>query len=269
MTTTTTTTTDWDAAPSLMDGALSLSLTAEDCNLTYWIENVAQGTWAGLVNGHRPGAEIPHHIRQDGPLRQALIEEFGFRSVGEEIAARVLGMMAAHAPDIAGMEFYITQSLDEARHGRAFRSHILELGLSEAKCDDIVQSSVGDYIERILRPLERWAFKLVRDERDYIAGVVIITILAEGVLSPAAEISERKWRPIDQAAADIERTANIDEIRHLVVGESIIRKHLEATPSERSRLIDLVVEGRQLWAGLPTHELILHQPFLKKKLPLQ
>jgi hypothetical protein len=32
----------------------------------------------------------------------------------------------------------------------------------------------------------------VRDQRDFIAGVVILTILVEGVLAPSAELSRRE-----------------------------------------------------------------------------
>src|SRR5690349_5943847 len=70
---------DLDRAPSLLDGARSLELTPQTCNLEYWLGAVAQGTLRGLVHrGHRPEAEVPEWMREPGPLRQALIEEFAF-----------------------------------------------------------------------------------------------------------------------------------------------------------------------------------------------
>ncbi|MGW7594698.1 hypothetical protein ACWGK9_37080, partial [Streptomyces rubiginosohelvolus] len=35
---------DWDLAPNLLDGAQELTLTAEQCDLGYWLSAVAQGT---------------------------------------------------------------------------------------------------------------------------------------------------------------------------------------------------------------------------------
>src|SRR5438046_700335 len=155
---------DWDSAPGLLDGAMSLVLTAEQCNLAYWLGAVAQGTLRNRV-------------------------EYG------------------HAPD----------------------------------------------------PVEQFALKTVRDEGDFIGGVAIFTIVIEGVLAPAAELSERKWDLLDPAASEIARGASIDEIRHLTVGSSIIREHLIRHPEYRPRLMDILRAGRKLWDEVPDKPYVLRR----------
>ena len=59
----------------------------------------------------------------------------------------------------------------------------------------------------------------------------MLTVLVEGVLAPAAELSERKWRLLDPAAAEIERAAGIDEIRHLTVGSAVVKHYLDSRPA--------------------------------------
>src|SRR5439155_3741293 len=101
---------DWDSAPGLLDGAMSLVLTAEQCNLAYWLAAVAQGTLRNRVEyGHAPEAATPAYMREPGPLRDALVMELGYRSVAEEKATRILAHYVAGAPGIPEMEFYSTQ----------------------------------------------------------------------------------------------------------------------------------------------------------------
>lgn len=246
---------DWHAAPGLLDGAMSLELTPEQCNLEYWLSAVAQGTLAGLVRGHTPEAAIPDHMCADGPLRTAIITELGFRSVAEDKATRAISDLVALAPDTATMEFYATQLIDEARHARVFRGHLAELGVPESDLASTIEAMSGKDIQEILVPLEEFC-QPTRDERDFIGGVILLTILVEGVLAPAAELSERKWRVLDPAAAEIERGAGIDEIRHLTVGSTIVRRHVRDNPADADRLRDLVARGQQVWQTIPILELL-------------
>jgi hypothetical protein len=248
---------DWNNAPSLIEGATTLNLTAHECNLDYWLKAAPQGTLAGLVNGHSPGAKVPEYmLMPDSPLRKAIMNEFAFRSIAEEKATRAISYMVASAPDVDTMEFFGTQLIDEARHSRVFRAHLLELGVPEEDLFPTIEELSGEDARRILAPLEEFALPLVRDQQDFIAGVVILTILVEGVLAPAAELSHRKWLVLDPAAAEIERGANIDEIRHLSVGSAVVREHLARRPEDRGRIREIISRGRELWARLPTSEVI-------------
>ena len=252
--------TDLDRAPGLLDGASSLELTPQACNLEYWLGAVAQGTLRGLVHrGHRAEAATPAWMREPGPLRQALIEEFAFRSIAEEKATRALSYLVLHAPDIDTMEFFATQLIDEARHSSVFRGHLLELGVAQDELSATIEQVAGEDREKILVPLEHFGLPLGRDAGDFIGGVCVLTVLVEGVLAPAAELSELKWRLLDPAAAEIERAAGIDEIRHLAVGSAIIQQYLQANPYELPRLKDLIERGRAMWAGLPVLDMILRR----------
>jgi hypothetical protein len=250
---------DIDRAPRLLDGAMSLDLTPQTCDLEYWLGAVAQGTLRGLVNGgHRAEVATPAWMCEPGPLRQALIEEFAFRSIAEEKATRALSYLVLHAPDIDTMEFFATQLIDEARHSSVFRGHLLELGVAQDELHATIEQVAGEDREKILVPLENFGLPLGRDG-DFIGGVCVLTVLVEGVLAPAAELSELKWRLLDPAAAEIERAAGIDEIRHLTVGSAVIKQYLQANPGELLRLKDLIERGRALWGGLPVLDMILRR----------
>ncbi len=253
---------DLERAPGLLDGAMQLELTPQTCGIDYWLRAVAQGTLQGLVGGHRPGTPVPSFMREPGPLRSALVEEFAFRSIAEEKATRALSYLVLHAPDVVGMEFFATQLLDEARHSAAFRGHLLELGVPEDELFSTIEAVAGADRDRVLVPLEEFGLPLGQRDGDFIGGVIVLTVLVEGVLAPAAELSERKWRLLDPAAAEIERAAGIDEIRHLTVGSSVVKQHLAAHPEDLPRLQALIDRGRALWAGLPVLDVLLRRETL-------
>lgn len=248
---------DWLEAPSLLEGANRLQLTPQECHLDYWFSAVAQGTLAGMVNGHSPSAHVPHYMFDSGGLRDAIMSEFAFRAIAEEKATRAIAYISSNAPDIDTMEFYATQMIDEARHARVFRGHLLELGVPADELASTIERIAAADARAILEPLEAFALPMLRDQRDFIAGAVILTIIVEGVLAPSAELSERKWRILNPAGAEIERCAGIDEIRHLTVGASVVRQYLAAHPNERTRVLDIIIQGRQLWTTLPTMDVVL------------
>jgi hypothetical protein len=254
---------DFDSAPGLLDGAKTLNLTAQDCDLAYWFTEVAQGTLRGRgASGHAESAAVPELMKQPGPLRESLVLELGFRALSEELATRLLAHYVSNAPGIPELEFYATQLIDEARHARVFRNHLVELGHpADTLLADIDEMSAG-YRKLVLEPVEAYALEVVRDQRDFYGGVAIFTIVIEGVLAPAAELSERKWNPLDPAAGEISRGAAIDEIRHLTVGSSILRDHLIAHPEYRPRLLEILEAGRQLWNEVPDREFVIHREVL-------
>jgi hypothetical protein len=249
---------DWTRAPNLLDGAQELTMSAEQCDLAYWLFAVAQGTLRGRARrGH--AAVTPAYMSADGPLREALVLELGNRSIAEARAVRVLSHYVAAAPGIRELEFFTTQLVDEARHSMIFREHLPELGVPRGGLLDFIDHQGADYTERVLNPIADLATTVVRDEGDFIGAVAIFTIVIEGVLAPAAELSERKWTLLDPAAAEIARGASIDEIRHLAVGSDIVREHLIRHPAYRPRLIELIRRGRTLWDELPVEEFVMHR----------
>lgn len=252
--------TGWDTAPGLLDGAMNLTLTARQCDLAYWFSAVAQGTLRGRAErGYAAGVPTPHHMVEPGPLRDALLLELGYRSVAEEKATRILAHYVANAPGIPEMDFYTTQLVDEARHSLVFRRHLVDLGVPADRLLATIADMSADYTREVLDPVEEFAVRVVRDEGDFIGGVAIFTIVIEGVLAPAAELSERKWDRLDPAASEIARGAAIDEIRHLTVGSSIIREHLIAHPEYRPRLLEILAEGERLWDAVPDRKYVMHR----------
>ena len=132
-----------------------------------------------------------------GHYARRLAKDFAFRSLAEEKATRAIAQLVALAPTTDVMEFYATQLLDEARHAMVFRSHLIELGVAdEYTLPEVVESLAGDDRDSILNPLEEFGLALAADPPDFIGGVVVVTVLVEGVLAPSAELSERKWRPL-------------------------------------------------------------------------
>ncbi|MGW7673979.1 VlmB-like protein [Streptomyces sp. NPDC054775] len=255
--------TDWDQAPGLLDGAMNLDLSAQHCDLAYWFSSVAQGTLRDRARtGHTTAEITPEHMRTDGPLRDAQILELGCRSVAEEQGTRVLAHYVAHATGTAEMDFFATQLMDEARHSMVFRNHLVEMGVPADDLHSTIAGLSADYKRDVLDPILNFALHAVRDEGDFIGGVAVFTIIIEGVLAPAAELSERKWSLIDPAASAIARGAAIDEIRHLTVGSSIVREHLLAQPGYRTRLMDIIKRGRKLWDEIPDKKYILEREHL-------
>lgn len=245
---------DWDRAPTLLAGATSIELSPDDCDMEFWVKAVAQGSWLGLEYGRRSGSGVPGYLREPGPLRDNLIEECAFRALTEDAATKACALVTASATDVAGMEFYATQTIDEARHSQTFRCHLLDLGVPEGDLVATMEGVAGTDRDSIVGPMREWAMSVFKDK--FVNGVAIVTIVLEGVLAPTTELSERKWRPLSPAMADISRGACVDEIRHLVVGSWFVRQHLTTHPEDKAEVLSLVLEGRRLWNELPTVDLI-------------
>jgi hypothetical protein len=261
---------DWDSAPGLLDGAMNLTLTTERCDLAYWLGAVAQGTLRGRARtGHAPEAVTPDHMKKPGPLRDALLIELGYRSVAEEKATRLLTHYVMNAPGVPEMEFFATQLIDEARHSMVFRNHLVEMGVPADELMSTIAELSADYTRDVLEPVVDFTLRTVRDEGDFIGGVAIFTIVIEGVLAPAAELSERKWDRLDPAASEIARGATIDEIRHLTVGSSIIREYLIEHPEYRPRLMEILRAGRRLWDSVPDRKYVIQREELFQEGMLQ
>lgn len=251
---------DWDEAPGLLDGAMNLTLTAEQCDLRYWFGAVAQGTLRGRAHtGHAAGVVTPEYMKRPGPLREALMLELGYRALAEEYATRLLAHYVDRAPSVPEMEFFATQLMDEARHSMVFRGHLVEMGMPEEGLMPAIREMAADYTRDVLDPVVAFTLDVVRDQGDFYGGVAIFTIVIEGVLAPAAELSERKWGVLDPAASEVARGATIDEIRHLTVGSSILKAHMERCPEYRPRLLEIMHAGRKLWDEVPDRQYVIHR----------
>ncbi|WP_117208717.1 VlmB-like protein [Allorhizocola rhizosphaerae] len=250
---------DWDAAPSLLDGAANVELTVERCDLAYWFTEVAQGTLRGRPLGHSGTVQTPEYMRTPGPLREALTLELIYRSLDEEAATRVLADYVATAPGIPELEFFSTQLLDEARHHMIFRNHLIDLGHPKDGLIEWIRAVGAEYTSKILNPIREFATQVTRHEEDFVGGVVAFAIIIEGVLAASTELSELKWRVLDPVAGEIARGAAIDEIRHLAVGSSVVRQHLIDHPESREHVLEILRRGRKLWEQLEDKEFVMHR----------
>jgi hypothetical protein len=251
---------DWETAPGFLEGAMTAEVDPRECGIAYWLEHVAQGPLVGLTRGHRADAEVPKLLLEPGPLRDSLIQEYAFRTLAEDVATRICARIVAAADDIVGLEFYTTQTLDEARHGQIFRDHLLDLGVPLDELKETIDANAGRDFNRFLEPM--WSWGLPAAEDKFINGVAIVTILLEGVLAPTTELSDRKWAGISPATAQVERGACVDEIRHLAAGSWFIRQHLIEHPEDRQSLVELLEQGRQVWAELPMEEMLVNREML-------
>jgi len=250
--------------PRLVGVEIDPWLRPENCDLEYWLKEVTQGMLVGLRCGHAPELAVPEHMLEPGPLRSAMLSEFAYRHVAEELATRAITYMVRHAPTLETMDFYATQLLDEARHAAVFRGHLIELGLPKDRIVQTIDEIVGKTRQTVLERLERFALEVL-EAGDFIGEVLVLTVIAEGVLAPAAEMSEYKWQVFDPLASQICLGVNIDETRHLAVGTAIIRQHLLERPEERGRAQEIVNRGLALVSSLPMLDILIERETLFQK----
>ncbi|MVO88432.1 VlmB-like protein [Streptomyces sp. p1417] len=257
---------DFDAAPGMLEGAMELTIGPKECDLAYWITQVAQGTLRERgVTGHHENALVPDFLKAPGPLREALVLEFGLRALSEEIATRLLAPYVEIAPSILEMEFYSTQLLDEARHARVFRNHLVELGMPEATLMQDIEEMAVEFRREVLQPVIDFTLDIVQKQRDFYGGVAVFAIVIEGVLAPAAELSERKWTPLSPATGEISRGTSIDEMRHLTVANTILRDYVRDNPAYRPRLLEILRSGVDLWDSIDDRKFVMHREELFQK----
>jgi hypothetical protein len=201
-------------------------------------------------------------MMEEGPLRLCVMREFSFRSYSEEYGTRGLCFLTAIAPTMTEMEYFVTQVADETRHAACFREHLAELGVASENVARTQEEMAGADRDQVLAPLYEWARPVVDQQKDYIGGVALITILLEGVLAPSAALAELEWRRLDPVAAEIEQSANMDEVRHLAVCARILRDHLLRRPQDKPRLMEFVVGSFDGLKSVPLAEVMLRRETL-------
>jgi hypothetical protein len=101
-------------------------------------------------------------------------------------ATRAITYMVRSAPTLATMDFYATQLVDEARHAYVFREHLVDLGFARNGLAGTMAQLIGEKRRRILDPLEALG-REVGETRDFVGGVIVLAVIAEGALAPAAD----------------------------------------------------------------------------------
>lgn len=193
-------------------------------------------------------------------FRKAIISEFSFKAISELYAAKVLLQLAAIAPSNDQFEYLITHIVDEVKHANMFRQHLIDIGY--ATNEDIDQKLIDenqDSITQVIEPLKQYFEKYVVEQRDFICGIAIITIVLEGILAPSAELGEIKWRHFDPLASKAQGIGNQDEVRHLAVCSGTVKEAVLQDASAKNRVLACVEEGMALWKSTPIQAVILQR----------
>ncbi len=237
---------------SLVKSASSVVMQPDEWNIENWMGRVIRDELAGTAYGVSETEAYATHLNDD--LREAMLKELSFKSHSEELAARALCNLANLAPSNCDFQYLLTHTLDESRHANNFAEHFYRVHGSE-DYDYLIELN-RDHIRDILTPLQTFFDSYVVEKRNYYCGVAIIAIVLEGVLAPSSELSEIKWEPFDQRAAQVQRSANIDEIRHLCVCAEIMKTGMHSSVKIRDELIDCIKKGLALWNELPVFDML-------------
>lgn len=206
-------------------------------------------------------ANDPMLTYQEGPLRESLIKELSFKSICEYEATKGLLLLADKAPNYVNFDYLLTQVFDEGVHAKLFREHLLRIGFSNSK--DVarhMEELLQDHLKNIISPLRAYFDQWMTRKEHYLAGVLIVTVVLEGVLAPTSELSEVKWYPFDRAASATQARANIDELRHLTVCANIVKELIESDSTLKSAAHECINEGLALW-----HEVSLSDFYVERE----
>ncbi|OCQ51462.1 hypothetical protein Ppb6_03379 [Photorhabdus australis subsp. thailandensis] len=195
-----------------------------------------------------------------GDLRESLIRELSFKSISEYEATKALLLLADKAPDSINFDYMLTQIFDEGRHAKLFREHLVKIGFADinnvaSKMESLLRGKMTNMLETLRTYFDKWVVL----KNDYIAGVLIITVVLEGVLAPTSELSEIKWRPFDIAAAETQARANADELRHLTVCANMVKTAIENDHSLKQSALECIEEGLALWNQVSVDDLFVER----------
>ena len=237
----------------LVQQASAASMAPEEHDIEAWMEQVIRRELGSTLYGIDRTSE--HRYRCNNELREALLQELSFKSFSEDLAARGLAQLSALAPSNADFQYLLTHTLDESRHANNFAEHFYKV--YGARDEAALVAASETHVEQILRPLESYYYDFVLSRNDYYSGVAIIAIVLEGVLAPSSELSELKWAPFDDHAAQVQRSANVDEVRHLCVCAEIVKRGIDADAATRRRVVECIQAGFALWEQLPVYDMLL------------
>lgn len=243
---------------SLIKSASATVMKSDEWDIERWMQNVVRDQLAQTKHGLKLDHDYASSLNE--PLRQALIKELSFKSYCEDLAARGLCLVANLAPNDKDFQYLLTHTLDESRHAINFAEHLY--AVHGKKETDLIKSLNKNNIEEILDPLQALFDEYVATNKNYYCGIALVAIVLEGVLAPSSELSELKWQPFDQKAAQVQRSANEDEIRHLCVCAEIMREGMENSVLVRSEIVECIQRGLKLWSELPVFNMLYERETL-------
>lgn len=246
----------------LIHNAVSIEMKPEDWGLDSWLDEQIN-----VLNNYKTNFDNdPKLTYHEGPLRESIIRELAFKTVCEYEATKGLLLLADKAPNYVDFDFFLTQIFDEGVHCKLFREHLVRIGFANNhNVAHKINNLLHRYLEKIIKPMRAYFEKWVVDKESYFGGVVIVTIVLEGVLAPTSELSEIKWFPFDRTASVTQARANLDELRHLTVCSNILKKQIDNDSQLKTVASECINEGLSLWHDISLSELYIERETLYQK----
>lgn len=199
-------------------------------------------------------------------LRKSILQEMSFKSLTEYYASKAILDILKIAPNIEEYDFLNTLLVDETNHCFLFRNYLIENNLIE---DDEPLKKMALVLDNkhleVIEPFQKFIEQWVVDKNNFYAGIMIVTIILEGVLAPSAELSEKKWLPFYPRASAIQQYANVDELRHLTLCCDILKNAINKNPKILTQLKKCIVEGLDLWNTSNINNIIMEREYYFQK----
>lgn len=199
-------------------------------------------------------------------LKESLIQEMSFKSLTEYYASKAILDIIKIAPCMEEYDFLNTLLIDETNHSFLFRNYLIENNLIDSKRSmEQMASILSDTHMDVVEPFQAFIKQWVVNKNDFYAGIIIITIILEGVLAPSAELSEKKWLPFYPRASAIQKYANSDEVRHLTLCCDILKRAIKNNANTLHTLKSCIVEGLGIWNTSNINNIIMNREILFQK----
>ncbi|MFL1538416.1 hypothetical protein ACJOYG_01640 [Acinetobacter baumannii] len=196
-------------------------------------------------------------------LENSLKQELSFKSLTEFYASKAILDIVKIAPSLKEYDFLNTLLIDETHHSYLFRTYLKDNGLLALTNPLEEMAEVLNHShQQVVIPFQDFIKKWVVDKNDFYAGISIITIILEGILAPTAELSEVKWLPFYKKASEIQRYANVDEVRHLTICAEILKSKVNTNPEIKNSLQECIHEGLNIWNTSNIQNIILQRESL-------
>lgn len=206
-----------------------------------WLQRIAwrnlENTEYGVSPGHR---EIPGWVHDRPLLRTAYIVDLLAFVHAEKLALDVSGALIPLATDITAKQFLATQVMDEARHYEVFSKRLRQVG-------------IGPEEELVFQAFESPRFQLFADKvreqvdrKDFIATVIALNFVLEGLAKPLYDFETRYWSMADPGFSEIIVGAFADEVQHGNFGELAVKSAVVMNVEARNRCRALVHDFKRL-----------------------
>jgi 1,2-phenylacetyl-CoA epoxidase catalytic subunit len=207
-----------------------------------WLERIA---WRNLDNtqyGMSPQhAAAPEWIHESPLLKTACTVDLLAFVHAERLALDVSAALLPMAPDMSAKRFLATQVMDEARHYEVFSQRLRTLGIGEEEEQIVFSAFESPRFQRFADTVMEQV-----DRKDFIAAVIALNFVLEGLAKPLYDFETRYWSAADPGFSEIIRGAFADEVQHGNFGELAVKAAVGASADQRNRCRALVRDFKML-----------------------